>query len=168
MPRKRADESEALNCYYHVDREAVGTCVSCGRPICLECKVVLQDRFHCNTCANRMYAGTIVAAREPKPNWFVLHLNWSLVLSWATVIPVLYIGWFIVGFIEGFAGYEMATEGVVDYLISALIAACWLIPTNLWVLRKKGQRLWHLPWLIMPFGWIILLSLENRQELGLS
>ena len=157
-----------MNCHYHEDREAAGACVSCGRLICLECKVVIRDRFHCNACADRIYAGMTVPARESKPNWFALHLNWSLVMSWVAVIPVLWIGWFMVGFIEGFAGYEIIMPEAADYFLSALFVACWLIPTNRWVLKKKGQRQWHLLWLIMPFGWIILLSLENRQEPQLS
>jgi len=39
-----------MNCYYHPDRDVVGMCVSCGKPICLECKVVFKDKLYCNPC----------------------------------------------------------------------------------------------------------------------
>ena len=39
-----------MKCHYHPDREAVGMCVSCGEPVCLECKVVLDNKIHCNKC----------------------------------------------------------------------------------------------------------------------
>lgn len=39
-----------MNCYNHSDREAVGMCVSCGNPICLECKVIFKDKLYCNPC----------------------------------------------------------------------------------------------------------------------
>lgn len=43
-------------CAYHPDREAVGMCVSCGRAVCPECKVVLANRIHCEACANERLA----------------------------------------------------------------------------------------------------------------
>ena len=39
-----------MNCDYHPDREVVGMCVSCGKPICVECKVILKDKIYCNQC----------------------------------------------------------------------------------------------------------------------
>ena len=40
-----------MNCYIHPDREVVGMCVSCGKPICVECKVILKDnKIYCNQC----------------------------------------------------------------------------------------------------------------------
>ncbi len=40
-----------MNCYYHSDRDVVGMCVECGKPVCTECKVVLPDKkLYCNPC----------------------------------------------------------------------------------------------------------------------
>ena len=39
-----------MNCYYHPDREIVAMCVSCGKPICAECKVISKDKMYCNQC----------------------------------------------------------------------------------------------------------------------
>ncbi len=41
-----------MNCHYHPDREVVGMCVSCGQPICIECKVILNDKLYCNNCVS--------------------------------------------------------------------------------------------------------------------
>lgn len=43
-----------MNCDYHADREAIGTCVCCGKAICPECKVSLHDKLHCNPCAEKL------------------------------------------------------------------------------------------------------------------
>ena len=57
------------NCAYHPDREAVGSCVGCGRLVCAECKTVLRGKIYCNLCAEKMVLGraeTAVKAPEMK------------------------------------------------------------------------------------------------------
>lgn len=39
-----------MNCVNHLDREAVGVCVSCGKPICEECRVEVRERNYCKKC----------------------------------------------------------------------------------------------------------------------
>ncbi len=39
-----------VNCYIHIDREPVGTCTSCGRPICYECAVDVRGKLVCRRC----------------------------------------------------------------------------------------------------------------------
>ncbi len=39
-----------MKCYIHIDREPVGTCTSCGRPICYECAVEVQGKLVCRRC----------------------------------------------------------------------------------------------------------------------
>jgi len=39
-----------MNCYLHPDREPVGTCTSCGRPICSECAIEMQGKLVCREC----------------------------------------------------------------------------------------------------------------------
>jgi len=41
-------------CAYHPNRDAVGTCVSCGRLVCDECKAALGGKIYCNPCADKM------------------------------------------------------------------------------------------------------------------
>ena len=56
-----------MNCSYHTDREAIGMCVSCGKPICSGCKVSLANKFHCNPCAEKLIASS-AAAPVAEPN----------------------------------------------------------------------------------------------------
>ncbi len=39
-----------MNCYIHPEKEAVGTCTACGKPICGECSIEMQSRLVCRTC----------------------------------------------------------------------------------------------------------------------
>ncbi len=55
---------------------------------------------------------------------------------------------------------------VVYYSIVYIIAALWLFGIDGWVLRKKNRSLWNLLWLIVPFGWIVFLCLENRSGIS--
>ena len=41
---------EATRCYYHPDREAIGTCAICGRPLCEECGVEIEGKFYHKKC----------------------------------------------------------------------------------------------------------------------
>lgn len=47
-----------MYCYLHPDRTAVGTCTSCGRPICSECAVEMQNRLVCRECLSAGRAAT--------------------------------------------------------------------------------------------------------------
>jgi TM2 domain-containing membrane protein YozV len=39
-----------MNCYVHPEKEAVGICTICGKPICSECAVEMQGKLVCRTC----------------------------------------------------------------------------------------------------------------------
>jgi len=39
-----------MKCAVHTDREAVGGCCSCGRFVCPECKVTVDNQVYCNPC----------------------------------------------------------------------------------------------------------------------
>lgn len=39
-----------MNCVNHLNREAIGVCISCGRPICEECRVEVRERNYCKKC----------------------------------------------------------------------------------------------------------------------
>ena len=74
---------------------------------------------------------------------------------------------YVAGFIAGF------TTGLFDLYVSedtlfvtgVVIALAILIPVWGWALRRKNRSLWWLPLgLFVPFGFIVLLCLENRSE----
>ena len=44
-------------CSYHPTREAVGSCVNCGKMVCAECKVILSEKIYCQLCANELFVG---------------------------------------------------------------------------------------------------------------
>ena len=39
-----------MNCHYHPDREAVGSCANCKRPVCVECATIEGERWYCPKC----------------------------------------------------------------------------------------------------------------------
>lgn len=47
-----------MHCYYHPEREAVSTCVECGKAVCPECKIEYRGRIFCNPCIEKKIMGT--------------------------------------------------------------------------------------------------------------
>lgn len=43
-----------MNCYIHPEREAVGTCVGCGKFICEECRTEISNKNYCKSCVNEL------------------------------------------------------------------------------------------------------------------
>lgn len=150
-----------MNCYYHPDREPVGSCVNCGQLICAECKVVLGGKVYCNPCANKLVTKIAHKNRPKGLNWFERHLNWTLVLTWLAIFPI----GFIVGFIM-FMFYPYISDESIGGL-SVIVGLTWILLTNGWVIKKKRRSLWWLLVVFIPFIWglIILLCLKNRSQL---
>ncbi len=40
-----------MKCYYHPDRDAVGVCSRCGRAVCAEDSVIIDQKLYCKECA---------------------------------------------------------------------------------------------------------------------
>lgn len=55
-----------MNCYIHTESESVGACTSCGRSICHECAVELQDKLVCRECLNSR--GAVPQIQDKDPN----------------------------------------------------------------------------------------------------
>ncbi len=51
-----------MNCYIHPEKEAVGTCTSCGKPICSECAIEMQGKLICRPC---LASGKVSTASKP-------------------------------------------------------------------------------------------------------
>ena len=51
-----------MRCEAHPSEDAVGTCKSCGRGVCVVCKVVYDGIIHCKLCVE---AGRIHPSKEP-------------------------------------------------------------------------------------------------------
>ena len=147
-------EDHRMNCNYHPDRESVGTCTTCERQLCEDCKEVLDGRFYCYTC----YSGAVQLAGETSDsgnlNWFERHLNWTMILAWlATSIP-------------GGIGYavSLATDSMGPVVVTGLIAGLAMLIVWGWALRKRNRSLlWLLLCLfIPPFGLLIFFYLDKK------
>lgn len=92
-------------------------------------------------------------------NWFERHLNWTMVFGvlGATLVNVV---------VQlGIISYDPYVSDDVLYVIGFVIALAILIPVLGWALRRKNRSLWWLPLgLFVPFGWIVLLCLDNRSR----
>ena len=84
-----------MKCEYHPDREAVGNCVTCGRPICDYCVAVMYGEKYCPHCfpmhqmpepMDEDTARAIKAAGAHKPRSAAVLL---MALCAVTYIPIL-------------------------------------------------------------------------------
>ncbi|HYH27891.1 MAG TPA: B-box zinc finger protein, partial [Actinomycetota bacterium] len=59
---------EAARCSVHGDREAVGTCVRCRRPACLDCAIPFRGELLCaEDAAEEIGAPTVAPSRDSRP-----------------------------------------------------------------------------------------------------
>jgi len=92
-------------------------------------------------------------------NWFEKHLNWTMFLG----VVGAYLAVFIVVF--AIVLFDPYVSDAALSVIGLIITLAILIPVWGWALRKKNRSLWWLPLgLFVPFGFIVLLCLENRSE----
>jgi Tfp pilus assembly protein PilF len=134
-------------------------CPSCG-------KAGIEGMKFCPRCGQRLTGFDLEEKQRYVPkseaplkerNWFERHLNWTMVLAW--------VGAYVVNFIIGFM--IASSDPYVSYGelfgIGLIIAVAILAPVWGWTLKKKNRSLWWLPLgLFVPFGFIVLLFLENK------
>ena len=92
--------------------------------------------------------------------WFRRHLNWVAFFSWVALYPLGY----IIGKLIVSINPYMSTG--IYYSIVYIISALWLFGIDGWVLRQKNRGLWYLLLLIIPFGWIGFLLIENQRSIS--
>ena len=91
-------------------------------------------------------------------NWFNRHLNWAFLLFLAGILVVLFIVDIpVILSNSDNVQYILALVNLPVFLASVLAA-------TVWILRGKRRRLWWLLMLLIPYGWIIYLLLENRSQ----
>lgn len=136
-------------------------CPNCGKP-------GVEGMKFCPQCGQTL-AGlgleeeqTYVPASEAplkERNWFERHLNWTMVLAWPAAFVVGFIVGMIVVSIDPYVS-DTALEAVGFLLGAVVFSLIWG-----WALRKKNRSLW---WLLLglfvPFGFIVLLCLENKSS----
>jgi uncharacterized membrane protein len=134
-------------------------CPSCG-------KAGVEGMKFCPSCGQRLIGSSSEAkpTRVPKPeappkerSWFERHLNWTMVLAWVGAYVVNFIIGFMISLSDPYVSYGEL------FGIGLIIAVAILAPVWGWALRKKNRSLWWLPLgLFVPFGFIVLLCLENK------
>jgi hypothetical protein len=102
-------------------------------------------------------------------NWFKRHLNLTLVLvgvithliTIVTFAPVEDTGpgRSVVGLVIQFVNPQISNETMLWFYVPIFVAL--MFPIEAWVIKRKGQSLWHLLWGIIPYGWIIILWLGS-------
>lgn len=149
-----------MNCAYHPEVDAIGACVNCGRLICAECKVVLGEKIYCNPCADKLFAEASTPVKAKELNWFQRHLNWTVILTVVALYPLDFVIGLLLYSIDPYMAEE-TVEGIA-VLIAVIVNLAVLFLVGAWALKRKARNLWHLLWLIVPFGLIIFLCLENK------
>ena len=153
-----------MNCFYHPERAAIGTCPQCGKSVCPECQVAVAGKRYCTTCAGAPDSTASVGIAAQREIWFARHLNWTTVLTWVGAAAMSFIAGFVVGVVM--YGSDFAQTEKVAFFAGYLSALAWLLVTNGWVLRKKGRSEWHLLLLLVPFGFVFLVALQNRNAVS--
>ena len=74
-----------MKCAVHLDRQALGYCSRCGKPLCKECLVRLRVGNFCDACANAP-EGRAARLRRGMP-WWAIGL---IVLAALIVIRVVF------------------------------------------------------------------------------
>ncbi len=134
-----------MNCYLHPDNEAVGTCTSCGRPICRECAIEVQNKLVCRECLSTGKASMSPPAntsRSPKDRSIALILE---------ILPGLFgilgIGWIYAGdnnkgvmYLIGFLAWHFLVVLPVA-LITAGGGLCITIPIDLVMIGVSASSL---------------------------
>jgi hypothetical protein len=44
-----------MKCEKHPEREAIGVCANCGKAICAECRVEIEDKNYCKDCVSELF-----------------------------------------------------------------------------------------------------------------
>ena len=150
----------AVKCDNHPEASAVGRCINCGKAVCIECKVVLGGDTYCTVCADKLFIRRDrIPELEPRAryvNWFEEHLNLTLLIAWGIAFLISFITGFILAYLK-----PDITERQLE-LIGFAIGVIVLMPVGAWILQKKNRSPGWLILLIIPFGFIVFLLLENR------
>lgn len=109
-----------MRCYVHSERDAVGTCVSCGKGICEECRVEIVGKNHCKRCAaeRATRAGSQLEGEEGEKNWLV-----ALLLSiFVGVIGVdrFYLGYVGLGILKLITIGGLGVWALIDVILIAM------------------------------------------------
>ncbi len=132
-----------MKCAVHTDREAVGGCCSCGRFVCPECKVTVDNQVYCNPCMEaKLKTGSWPGHTAP------LGSDYTSGLGALSLLPPELRGWnwgaFLLTWIWGI-GHNVwialvALGGLIPYvgwIISIVMAIVLGVRGNEWAWQNK-------------------------------
>jgi len=132
-----------MKCAVHTDREAVGGCCSCGRFVCPECKVTVDNQVYCNPCMEtKLKTGSRPGHTAP------LGSDYTSGLGAQSLLPPELRGWnwgaFLLTWIWGI-GHNVwialvALGGLIPYvgwIISIVMAIVLGVRGNEWAWQNK-------------------------------
>lgn len=100
--KNRNDDSPPTKCYFHADRDPVGVCYYCGKPLCEECLNKLDDHTYCTECNKEILEDRVFVSQIPlKSKTIAILLCFFL---WPLGLHRFYLGYSVSGII-----YLMAT-----------------------------------------------------------
>lgn len=175
--------SYTTKCANHPERDAVGTCVDCGREICILCRTVMEDKFYCPSCTYRIlnepvrkadkYSQDVSAVPSQElsmadtpivitRSWWGRHLGWTLFLGEmliSALIAILVIIDIVIYNVALDSTSDTTAEiiSLVFFLILFIGILVYYFRLRIWYLRAKSRSLWFL-----AFGFVVLLLLENK------
>lgn len=129
-----------MYCYIHTERESMGICAICNRPICQECAVEVQGRLICRTClANRPISSTLPGEKDPN-NAFVLELVGGL--FGLLGLGYLYVGQTSDGLIRliFWLIYNTVAYFTISLLVAVYFIGCICMPFQLVI--HVGVAIW--------------------------
>jgi hypothetical protein len=106
-----------MKCANHPEIDAVGVCVNCGRAVCSECRIMLDGKTFCSSCADEIYLKGLEKRRSGK-------LTTGGVFNIIVGVLSIFVGLFLVIFAK-----MMATPLYLDtnFYLDFSFFAGWLI-----------------------------------------
>jgi len=74
-----------MKCSYHPEVEAVTTCVSCGKDVCILCKTLVGEQIYCQPCADAISPKRPAAPRIARGKLIL----WIALFAVAVVILII-------------------------------------------------------------------------------
>jgi hypothetical protein len=136
-----------MYCYVHPDRDPVGTCTACGRPICRECAVEMQNKLVCRECLSLGKVALPVAVPQAYGGQGLKSKSTALILE---ILPGLFgflgFGWIYAGntttgviWLICFFVWDIIAGVLAAFTVA--ISLCFTLPVNLILLAISAFTL---------------------------
>jgi hypothetical protein len=90
-------------------------------------------------------------------NWFNRHLNWTMILTWVILVPI---SLFLANEGKLTVSFHTFTGNMIMSVIASVLIVVFILIT-MWTIKQKGRSVFHIFWILAPFGFIVLLLLKN-------